>query len=202
MSFVERTEAFKHQTERLVNELKSSAEYADVKLRKIEEHGEVLLSNAKHVHDSLASIDVRTQQVSEKSSVLEERVDSVLRYSEVVYEQSKGIASSQLELSEGQEKMKENLAEGMALLQNSYENLGEEIVNLRNEASEIEKEIGKVGDAMSSKMSVLQSKADDIGSLAGTSLDKQKELLEGQSVAIDGLNFLTKFQSQALEESR
>lgn len=202
MSFVERTEAFKHQTERLVNELKSSAEYADVKLRKIEEHGEVLLSNAKHVHDSLASIDVRTQQVSETSRVLEERVDSVLRYSEVVYEQSKGIASSQLELSEGQEKMKENLAEGMALLQNSYENLGEEIVNLRNEASEIEKEIGKVGDAMSSKMSVLQSKADDIGSLAGTSLDKQKELLEGQSVAIDGLNFLTKFQSQALEESR
>lgn len=185
-----------------MNELKSSAEYAQVKLGRIEEHGELLLNNAKQVHDSLASIDVRTQQVSQTSRVLEERVDSVLRYSEVVYEQSKGIASSQLELSEGQARMKENLAQGMALLQNSYENLGEEIVNLRNEASEIEKEIGKVGDAMSSKMSVLQSKADDIGSLAGTSLDKQKELLEGQSVALDGLNFLTKFQSQALEESR
>lgn len=196
------TEAFKHQTERLVNELKNTAEYAEEKLGKIEEHGELLLHNSKQVHDSLASIDVRTQQVAQTSKVLEDHVNSVLKYSEVVYEQSKGIASSQLELSEGQVKMKENLAEGMALLQNSYENLGGEIINLRNDAAEIEKEIGKVGDAMSSKMSILQSKADDIGDMAGTSLDKQKELLEGQSVALDGLNFLTKFQSQALEESR
>ncbi|XP_047974153.1 protein GAMETE EXPRESSED 1-like [Salvia hispanica] len=196
------TEAFKHQTERLVNELKRTAEYAEVKLEKIEEHGEQLLQNAEQVHDSLASIDVRTQKVAETSKVLEGHVDSVLRYSEVVYEQSKGIASSQMELSEGQAKMKENLAQGMALLQNSYENLGEDIVKLRAEAAEIEMEIEKVGDAMSSKMSLLQSKADNIGNMAGTSLDKQKELLDGQSVALEGLNFLTKFQSQALEESR
>ncbi|KAG6387840.1 hypothetical protein SASPL_153034 [Salvia splendens] len=196
------TEAFKHQTERLVNELKRTAEYAEVKLGKIEEHGEQLLQNAEQVHDSLASIDVRTQKVAETSKVLEDHVNSVLRYSEVVYEQSKGIASSQMELSEGQAKMKENLAQGMALLQNSYENLGEDIVKLRTEAAEIEMEIEKVGDAMSSKMSLLQSKADDIGNMAGTSLDKQKELLDGQSVALEGLNFLTKFQSQALEESR
>ncbi|XP_057799025.1 LOW QUALITY PROTEIN: protein GAMETE EXPRESSED 1-like [Salvia miltiorrhiza] len=196
------TEAFKHQTERLVNELKSSAEYAEVKLGKIEEHGELLLQNTQQVHDSVASIDVRTQQVAQTAKVLEDHVNSVLRYSEVVYEQSKGIASSQMELSEGQAKMKENLAQGMALLQSSYENLGDEIVKLRGEAAEIEREIEKVGDAMSSKMSVLQSKADDIGNMAGTSLDKQKELLDGQSEALEGLNFLTKFQSQALEESR
>ncbi|KAL1552659.1 protein GAMETE EXPRESSED 1-like [Salvia divinorum] len=196
------TEAFKHQTERLVNELKSTAEYAEMKLGKIEEHGELLLQNAEQVHESLTSIDVRTQQVARTSKVLEDHVNSVLRYSEVVYEQSKGIASSQMELSEGQARMKENLAQGMALLQNSYENLGEDIVKLRTEAAEIEMEIEKVGNAMSSKMSILQSKADDIGDMAGTSLDKQKELLDGQSVALEGLNFLTKFQSQALEESR
>ncbi|KAL0310384.1 UNVERIFIED_CONTAM: protein GAMETE EXPRESSED 1 [Sesamum calycinum] len=142
------TDAFKHQTERLVNELKSSAEYAEVKLGKIEEQGEVLLQNAGKVQDSLASIDVRTQQVAETSRVVEDRVNTVLRYSEAVYEQSKGIAASQVELSEGQATMKENLAQGMALVKDSYENLGVEIVNLRNEAVEIEKEIGKVGDAI------------------------------------------------------
>ncbi|KAK6158577.1 hypothetical protein DH2020_005891 [Rehmannia glutinosa] len=196
------TDAFKHQTERLVNELKSSAEYAEVKLEKIEQHGELLLQNAKKVDDSLASIDVQTKQVAKTSRLVEDHVNSVLKYSEVVYEQSKGIAASQLELRDGQAKMKENLAEGMVLIQNSYENLGVEINNLRNEAVEIEKEIGKVGDAMFSKMNVLQSKADDIGNMAGTSLDKQKQLLDGQSVAMEGLHFLTKFQSQALEESR
>ncbi|KAL7122482.1 hypothetical protein ACP275_01G048400 [Erythranthe tilingii] len=196
------TEAFRHQTERLVNELKSTAEYAEAKLGKIEEHGEILLENAKQVHDSLSTIDVTTQQVSETSRKVEEHVNSVLEHSQMVYEQSKGIAASQVELQQGQARMKENLAEGMALIQSSYESLGGEIINLRNEAVEIEKGVAKVGEAMFSKMSVLQSKADDIGDMAGTSLDKQKQLLDGQTVALEGLHFLTKFQSQALEESR
>ncbi|KAL8521497.1 hypothetical protein ACS0TY_011858 [Phlomoides rotata] len=196
------TDAFKHQTERLVNELKHSAEYAEVKLEKIQEHGEILLQNSEQIHDSLASIDARTHQVAQTSRVLEDRVNSVLKYSDLVYEQTKGISASQVELSEGQAKMKQNLVQGMALLQNSYDELGVEIINLRNEASEIEKEIGKVGDAMSSKMSILQNKADDIEIIAGTSLDKQKLLLDGQVEALDGVRFLTKFQSEALEESR
>ncbi|XP_051151603.1 protein GAMETE EXPRESSED 1 [Andrographis paniculata] len=195
-------EAFKHQTERLVNDLKSTAEYAEVKLSRIEEHGELLLQNSKQMHDSLSSIDMKTQQVAETSKIVEDHVNSVLKYSESVYEQSKGIAASQLELHEGQTKMKANLEEGMAMIRESYDNLGGEIVNLRNEAAEIEKEITKVGDTMFSKMNTLQSKADDIGNLAGTSLDKQKELLDGQSMALDGIQFLTRFQSQALEESR
>ncbi|KAG6424188.1 hypothetical protein SASPL_114601 [Salvia splendens] len=78
--------------------------------------------------------------------------------------------------------MKDSLAQRMVLLQCSHENLEDEIVKLGNETAEIEIEIeiGKVGDAMS----VLQSKADDIGNMVGTSLDKQKELLDGQSVAL------------------
>ncbi|KAL3651015.1 hypothetical protein CASFOL_007418 [Castilleja foliolosa] len=196
------TDAFRRQTERLVNELKSTAEYAEIKLGKIEQQGDLLLKSSEQVHDSLSSIDLKTQNVAEKSRTVEDHVGSVLKHSEQVYEQSKGIAASQVELKDGQARMNENLEAGMGLIRDSYESLGVEIVNLRNEAVEIEKEIGKVGDAMVSKMSVLQSKADDIGEIAGTSLDKQKQLLDGQSVALEGLHFLTKFQSQALEESR
>ncbi|KAA8546520.1 hypothetical protein F0562_002741 [Nyssa sinensis] len=98
--------------------------------------------------------------------------------------------------------MKEKLDEGMATLHDSYDNLGQQIINFRNEAVEIEKEIVKVGDAMSSKMKTLQVKADDIGNLAGESLHKHKKLLDGQSVALEGLETIRKFQSQAIEESR
>ncbi|XP_073051910.1 protein GAMETE EXPRESSED 1-like [Primulina eburnea] len=196
------TNAFKYQTERLVNELKSSAEYAEIKLDEIERHGVELLQNSRHVHDSLGLIDQQTKQIAETSRNVEDRVNSVLKYSEVVYEQSKIVAASQAELSKSQDKMKDSLEEGMVVIQDSYNNLGLEITNLKNEALEIEKEIGRVGDEMFSKMRSLQSRADDIGNMAGTSLDKQKQLLDGQSVAIEGLHFLTKFQSQALEESR
>ena len=67
---------------------------------------------------------------------------------------------------------------------------------------EIEKQIGRVGDTLSSKMQTLQTSADDIENMAGKSLDKQKQLLDGQSNALQGLQLLTQFQSEALEESR
>ena len=92
--------------------------------------------------------------------------------------------------------------DGMVTLKDSYNILGQEIDNIRNEAIEIEKGITKVGDAMSTKMGNLQSKADDIGNIAGISLDKQQQLLDGQSTALEGLHILTKFQTEALEESR
>ncbi|KAF5194856.1 Gamete expressed 1-like [Thalictrum thalictroides] len=65
-----------------------------------------------------------------------------------------------------------------------------------------EKEINEVSNTMSLKMQNLQNKGDDIGNVAGLSLDRQKLLLDGQSTALEGLDFLTKFQSQAQEESR
>ncbi|KAE9454109.1 hypothetical protein C3L33_13974, partial [Rhododendron williamsianum] len=172
------TDAFKRQTERLVNELKKSAQFAEDKLDIIEEKAEELLQSSSHIHDSLASIDVQTQQVSKMTKNVEDHVNVVLKHAEAVYEQSKEIAGSQSELQESQAQMKNKLEESM------------------------EKKIGEVGDAMASKMNTLQSKADDIGNIAGISLDKQKQLLDGQSVALDGLEFLTKFQSQALEQTR
>lgn len=196
------TDAFKRQTERLVNDLKKSAEFAEDKLDIIEEKAEELLQSSNHVHDSLASIDVQTQQVSKMTKNVEDHVNVVLKHSEAVYEQSKEIAGSQSELQESQAQMKKKLEESMEVLDESYHNVVQEISRLKNEAVEIEKKIGKVGDAMATKMNTLQSKADDIGNIAGISLDKQKQLLDGQSMALDGLQFLTKFQSQALDESR
>ena len=76
------------------------------------------------------------------------------------------------------------------------------IHNQQNETGEIEKTINKVGDAMYMKMTKLQSKADDIGNVSRISLDKQNKLLEGQFEVLQGLQLLSEFQSQALEESR
>lgn len=197
-----RVHAFKHQTERLVNDLKKSAENAEHKLHNIEESGKIVLQNSKQIHVTLSSIDHQTQQVAETSRNLQENVRILKSYSEEVYEQSKGIAASQEEMIEGQAKMRERVNEGMSMLHDSYHNLGAEILNLKEGTAEIEKEIGIVGDAMFSRMATLQTKADDIESLTGTSLDNQKQLLHMQTAALDGLRILTTFQSRALEESR
>lgn len=70
-------------------------------------------------------------------------------------------------------------------------------LELRNETIEIENEIDKLGGVVSSKMSDLQKTADDIENITGISLGRQQELLDGQSTALDGLRFLTEFQSNA-----
>ncbi|KAL6001171.1 hypothetical protein ACLOJK_006903 [Asimina triloba] len=196
------TDAFKHETERLVNDLKRSAQFAEDKLETIEEKSETLLQSSDRVQNSLRSIDQRTQQVVKASENVGDRVKDVLEHSKAIIEQSKGIKAAQDELQQGQLEMKVKMESGMELLHESYSSLNDGIEKLRVGAVEIEKEISEVGDLMALKMQTLQSKADDIGNVTGMSLDKQKELLDGQSVALQGLDFLTKFQSQALEESR
>ncbi|XP_031107502.1 protein GAMETE EXPRESSED 1-like [Ipomoea triloba] len=194
--------AFRHDTERLVNELKNTAENVWEKLGDIGEKEDDILQTSAKIHDSLASVDYRTQDLERASKNVEARVNEVLRHSESIHEQSLGISESQKELTEGQAKMKEKLAEGIAMVQQSYTSLDKEMNELKNEAEEIEKEIGKVGEEMFSKMRTLQGKADDIENIAGVSLDKQKELLNGQSAALEGIRILNTFLSQALEESR
>ncbi|XP_015963413.1 protein GAMETE EXPRESSED 1-like [Arachis duranensis] len=194
--------AFKHETERLVTELKSSAQYVEDKLDSMDEKSERLLQSSNQIHDSLNSIDVYTQQVAHTAKSLENHVDTVLRHSESVYEQTKKISASQLQLKEGQEGMKRNLEDGVAMIKDSYIHLGQEINKLRDDAIEIEREVIKLGDAMSTKMTILQEKAEDIGNMAGESLDKQQLVLDGQSMALKSLNSLSEFQSKAMEESR
>ncbi|KAK1315026.1 Protein GAMETE EXPRESSED 1 [Acorus calamus] len=194
--------AFKYETERLVNELKRSSEFAEDKLESLQEKSDVLLRNSDKLQDSFTWIDVQTQQVVKASKDVEAQVHDVLEQSKAIFEQSKGIASAQFDLREGQAEMKEVLVSGMAVLRESYESLGDGIEKLKGEAMKIEGEIIGVRDSMLVKMESLHDKADDIGNVTGTSLEKQRQLLEGQSVALEGIEFLTKFLSKALEESR
>ncbi|KAG4387416.1 hypothetical protein AAZX31_11G219000 [Glycine max] len=194
--------AFKYETERLVTELKNSAQYVEDKLDSIEEKSEHLLHGSRQIHDSLDSIGSHTKQVAQTAKNLEGHIDSVLTHSRSVYDQTTKIALSQTQIKEGQENMKRSLKDGVAMLKDSYNYLGKEIEKIRNEAIEIENEVIKVGNAMSSRMDNLQSKAGDIGNMTGISLDKQQQLLDGQSTALEGLNSLTEFQAKALEESR
>ena len=197
-----RAQAFKQQTERLVNELKISALLAEDKLKIIEGKTESLLQNSSEIYDSLNSIDTRIQLVARTTKNVGDHIDVVLKHSEALYEQSEKLAASQSELQEGQVEMRKSLVDGIAMLNDSYNSLGQEIDNLKNEAIEIEKGINKVGDAMFMKMKNLQIKVDDIRNLTGISLDKQQEVIDGQSTALEGLQNLTKFQSEALEDSR
>lgn len=199
---ISRSEAFKHETERLVNELQQSAQFAEGKLNNIEAAIGLLLQSSSQVEDSLAAINSQTQQVVPMSKQVEIQIDDALIHSKAIFEKSKEIASSQLQLQEGQLEMRAKMESGMAALQASYENLGEGMEKLKEEALVIEKEIFSIVDSMPLKMQKLQSRADDIGTIAGSSLEKQKQLLEGQSEALEGVNFLKKFQTQALEESR
>ncbi|KAG5226760.1 protein GAMETE EXPRESSED [Salix suchowensis] len=193
--------AFNHKMERLVNDLKNSAEYTEEQLEIIEGKTHVVLQRSNQIRDSLSSIDIQVENIAQATKDAKDHMDVLSKHSEAVYKHSKEIAHSQLELQEGQAKMNENLKDGMSMLHDAYTNLGQEVDNVRNEAVEIEKQIGRVGDTLSSKMQTLQTSADDIENMAGKSLDKQKQLLDGQSNALKGLQLLTQFQSKALEES-
>ncbi|KAL4196091.1 hypothetical protein AMTRI_Chr04g244320 [Amborella trichopoda] len=196
------TDAFKHETERLVNDLQKSARYAEEKLETIEERSESLLQNSNQIFDSLTSIDIQATEVAKKTMAIEDQIINLMRQSTTIFEQSREIVSSQSELQEGNERMRERLDLNMGFLHESHESLEKGISSLSEKAIETQREINRVGESMSSKLQSLQNKADDIGNAAAMSLIKQKQLLDGQSQALEGLGHLTQFQSQALEESR
>lgn len=185
-----------------MNELRSAAEYADMKLNNIEEQGEKLLQNSEKIGDSLISLDKQSREVGEISKDVQIRLSDMFTHTKEIYEQFTGIAASQMELIKGQNMMKESLEEGMSAVDESYSHLGKGIDILMNETVKIEKEINEVGEELSSKMNSLQSKTDDIANMAETSLYKQKELLDGQSEALNGLEVISKFQSEALKKTR
>ncbi|XP_028768735.1 protein GAMETE EXPRESSED 1-like [Neltuma alba] len=123
-------------------------------------------------------------------------------FREHIFEQGKKIADSQLQFAEVQEDMKMRFKEGIEILKESQNNLGEEIGKIRDESIEIQKEIIKVGDTVSQEMQSLHSKTENIVHLAAISLDKQQHLIHGQSKALDNLNSLSEFQSKALTKQR
>ncbi|WOH15928.1 hypothetical protein DCAR_0935476 [Daucus carota subsp. sativus] len=195
-------DAFKRQMERLVNELKKSAENTETTIENIGERADELIERSNQMKESLSLVDLRTNQVAQTLKNVGDHVNLVLTTSEAVYELSAGIATSQGELREGQGKMLETLEEGMIMLNDSHNKLGQDISHLGNKTVEIQSHIIKVGDSMASKMNVLQSTAEDIGNVTEVTLDRQNELLAGQSAAVEGLRRLNDFMSQALQESK
>jgi chromosome segregation ATPase len=197
-----RAEAFKHNTERLVNDLTRTSKSAEEKLEVIEERSDQIIQESRKVQETISSIEMQADHLAEASKNVGDQIDDVLAHSKAIFEQSKEIADSQAKLREGQTEMRETIDAGMTHIQESYESLGNGMDKLKEEAVDIQREIKTVGDSMSTKMQDLQSTANDIGSVAGKSLENQMQLLDGQSKAMDGLNNLYSFQAQALEESR
>lgn len=197
-----RSGLFKMETERLINDLKNRGEMTGAKLESLQTKSEEILDGTIRVHHSLDSIDHQTQQLSQKSNQVEEKITNVLVSSQMIYEQSKGIVASQVVLEQGQVNLKTKLDSSMEFLHKSYESLGDGIESLKKETSEIEKGISQIGNEMSLQMSNLQTTADDIETTADASLSKQRQVLEGQSKLLEEVDFLSKFQSQALEDSK
>ncbi|KAG0525360.1 hypothetical protein BDA96_06G049600 [Sorghum bicolor] len=171
-------EAFKHNTERLVNDLTRSSKSAEEKLEVIEERSDQIIKESSQVKDTLSSIEMQADKLVETSKHVDEQINDVLIHSKTIFEQSKEIATTQKELSKGQRSSGRRLRPVWRA------------------------EIKSVGESMSSKMLDLQRTADDIGSVASKSVENQKQLLNGQTRAMDGLNKLHSSQAKALKESR
>ncbi|CAN6182448.1 unnamed protein product [Urochloa humidicola] len=195
-------EAFKHNTERLVNDLARTSKSAEEKLEEIEERSDHIIKESSKVQDTLSTIEIQTNNLTEASKDVGEKIIDVLDQSKAIFEQSKEIAAAQKALKEGQTEMREKIDDGMARVEESYKSLGDGMDRLKEETGYIQREIKSVGDSMSSKMDELQTKADDIGTVVGKSLENQRQLLDGQDRAREGLNDLHRFQAHALEESR
>ncbi|XVF71788.1 hypothetical protein PTKIN_Ptkin12aG0067200 [Pterospermum kingtungense] len=194
--------AFRIQTEKLVNDLKNTARITEEKMETMEMKTEQLLQSSNYILSSLNTIDQHSQKISETTKNVSDHMDIVVEQSMLFFKQSQQIAAFQSELKAGQEQMKSKLEEGMETLNHSYKNLGDRLDDIKDETVEVENKLNQVGNAMSDKMSSLQGKADDIGKMTGLSLDNQRQLLEKQSTALEGLESITEFQSQALAESR
>lgn len=197
-----RAAAFRRQTERLVNDLKRSANYAEEKLKDLDRKSDRLLQRSDDVLSTLSVIDEQTQQAVESSKEVLENMSDLKGYTQEIFNNSEEIIASQMQLRNEQEKMRSSVENGLAALDESYSNLGEKMDVLRSETVKVEMKIKEVGSVMSNKMSNLQTKANEIGEIAGVSLDKQKELVNGQFKALEGLKSLKEFQSQAFTESR
>ncbi|BAB08566.1 unnamed protein product [Arabidopsis thaliana] len=194
--------AFKNEIERLVNELKNTAQYTEDKLDILESKSDALIQTSSMIHDSLGSLDVRVQNVASVTNTLETSVSGLSQQTVEISQEQKNIAESQLALRDGQVKMKETLKDGMDMFLDAYTNIQEGVDKLKSDTEQIEVEISVLGNNLSTKMIDLQSTTDDIGTKTRSSLDKQQKLLDGQTVALDGIQFLTRFQSEALQESR
>ena len=93
-----RSHAFKQDTERVVNELKSSTHWVVEKLDKIEEQSDSLLEHSNEIHNSLDSIESQAELMAQKSKVVEDKITNVLDQSNGIFYQSHQIIDTQSKL--------------------------------------------------------------------------------------------------------
>ncbi|KAL9245965.1 hypothetical protein vseg_019555 [Gypsophila vaccaria] len=196
------SKAFRLQVENLVNDLKDSALATEEKLGTLEAKSDNLLHNSNQIQESIVSIDTKTRKLGEDLKSMVGDIGVVMDLSKGLNEQAHGIATSQVELIEGQGVLREKLKENLEKVEESYLNLRQEIEVLQLRAADVLAKVNKYGEALTSEMQNLQGKADEIADMAGVSVQNQQELLAIQSQALEGLQSLTKFQSEALQESR
>ncbi|XP_074310180.1 protein GAMETE EXPRESSED 1-like [Silene latifolia] len=196
------SKAFKVQVENLVNDLKDSALSTEEKLESIELKSDNLIHNSNQIQESITSIDAETRKVGENLKNMVGDMGIVLDQSKELKEQAHGIATSQVDLVQGQGLLRLKMEENLAKVEESYYNLKENIMVLQLKAADVQKEVNKYGQALASKMHNLQGKADEIAGMTGVTVENQRQLLTTQSQALDGLQSLTSFQSEALQESR
>ncbi|CAH2047919.1 unnamed protein product [Thlaspi arvense] len=194
--------AFKNEIERLVNDLRRSSQETEEKLDILGSKSDDLLRSTSLIHESLGSVDVVVKNVAHTANTIGAQVSGVSQQTKEIYQEQKSIAESQLALREGQEKMGETMKAGMVMVNDTVTNVKKGVDKLRNDTKLIEGEINALGQEMSKKMTSLENTTNVIGTMTNTTLDKQQKLLEGQTVALDNLQSLTMFQSEALQESR
>jgi COX assembly protein 1 len=172
------------------------------KLDKIEQQSDSLLEHSNEIHNSLDSIESQAELLAQKSKVVEDKITNVIDQSNSIFEQSHQIIGTQSKLQEQQFDMRKTLDTSMADIQKSYVILGEDIGFLQTLTSQTQKQITEVAGTMSLQLDNLQIKADGIGNVVTLSLGQQKELLDGQSLVLQGLDTLTQTQAEAFEQSR
>ncbi|KAH9302373.1 hypothetical protein KI387_013956 [Taxus chinensis] len=194
--------AFKRDTERVVNELKSSAHWLVDKMDKIEKKSDSLLESSDQIHDSLVTIESQAAVLMDKSKAAEDKITNVLEQSNAIFEQSHQITDTQSKLQEEQLHMQNTMDSSMANLGKYYASLGEGIGFLQTLTKQTQMELTEVAGTMSSQLNNLQNKADDIRNVVTVSLNQQQQLLSGQSLALQGLDTLSQHQAEAFQESR
>ncbi|CAF1698942.1 BnaC03g14190D [Brassica napus] len=194
--------ALKNEIERLVNDLKRTAQRTEEKLDILESKSDDLLQSSSKIHESLGSVDVVVKNVAHTTTAIGTQVSGLSQQTKDIYQEQKGITESQLELRKGQEKMGEAMKIGMEMFNDTVTDVKEGVDKLKNDTKQIGGEINVLGEKMTSKMSALENQTSAIGTITNTTLDKQQKLLDGQSVAIESIQSLNQFQSEALQESR
>ncbi|KAJ7524348.1 hypothetical protein O6H91_17G001200 [Diphasiastrum complanatum] len=168
------SEAFKLETELVINKLKDSAHWVEEKLQSLKQESETMIENSGQIIGLQEKLREEHAVVQGTINNMQASVDAGLssfhRYATELNAQLKDVTHFQKDLADQQEKM----AHQQHVLSKT----------------------------IATDISALKQKANALGHSLEKSLVGQEELMVGQGLAITSLNNLHKQQVDALEESR